>query len=90
MASGQRRNVPVIPQAMHVLDQLKYEVAQELGITPPTGGYWGTMTTRDTGAIGGNITRKLVALAETQLAGGVVSFTNTPPAGAQHQPRNIH
>ena len=51
------------------MDQLKYEVAGELGIQPPQDGYWGTMTTRDTGSIGGNITRKLVALAEQQLAG---------------------
>lgn len=69
MANGQKRNVPVVPQAIRALDQLKYEVAQELGISVPQDGYWGTMMTRDTGAIGGNITRKLVALAEQQLAG---------------------
>lgn len=69
MANGQKRNVPVVPQAIRALDQLKYEVAQELGISVPQDGYWGTMTTRDTGTIGGNITRKLVALAEQQLAG---------------------
>ena len=63
------RNTPLIPQATRLLDQLKYEVAQELGIQVPIGGYWGTMTTRETGTIGGNMTRKLVALAEQQLAG---------------------
>lgn len=69
MAGGQRRNTPVVPQALRALDQLKYEVARELGIQVPEGGYWGTMLTRDTGAIGGHITRHLVALAEQQLAG---------------------
>jgi hypothetical protein len=69
MAQGQKRNTPVVREASRALDQLKYEVAQELGIQPPEDGYWGTMTTRDTGAIGGNITRKLVALAEQQLSG---------------------
>ncbi|GIM46866.1 small, acid-soluble spore protein 1 [Collibacillus ludicampi] len=69
MALGQKRNTPVVREASRALDQLKYEVAQELGIQPPEDGYWGTMTTRDTGAIGGNITRKLVALAEQQLSG---------------------
>lgn len=69
MASGQRTSTPLIPQATRILDQLKYEVAQELGIQVPSGGYWGTMTTRETGTIGGNMTRKLVALAEQQLAG---------------------
>ncbi|MBX6395618.1 MAG: alpha/beta-type small acid-soluble spore protein [Alicyclobacillaceae bacterium] len=69
MARGQKRNTPVVPQASRALDQFKYEVAQELGIQVPQDGYWGTMLTRDTGAIGGNMTRKLVALAEQQLAG---------------------
>ncbi len=69
MERGQKRNTPLIPQSMRALDQLKYQVAQELGIQTPSNGYWGTMTTRDTGAIGGHITRKLVALAEQPLAG---------------------
>jgi hypothetical protein len=69
MAAGQKRNTPVVPNAMKALEQFKYEVASELGITPPQDGYWGTMTTRDTGSIGGNMTRKLVALAEQQLSG---------------------
>ncbi len=51
------------------MDQFKYEVAKELGIQTPADGYWGTMTTRDTGTIGGHMTRKLVAMAEQQLAG---------------------
>lgn len=69
MAQGQKNNTLVVQGAYKALDQLKYEVASELGITPPSDGYWGTMATRDTGAIGGNITRKLVALAEQQLSG---------------------
>ena len=69
MANRQQRSTPVVPQATRALDQLKYEVAQELGIPTPVDGYWGTMTTRDTGTIGGHITRKLIALAEQQLTG---------------------
>ena len=63
-------NAPVVPQALRALDQLKYEVASELGIQTPQDGYWGTMLTRDTGAIGGNMTRKLVALGEQMISGG--------------------
>lgn len=70
MALGQKRNSYVVKGAHKALDQMKYEVAQELGIQTPQDGYWGTMTTRDTGAIGGHIVRKLVALAEQQLSGG--------------------
>jgi hypothetical protein len=71
MGSGQSRssNVLVVPQASQALDQLKYEVAQELGIQIPQDGYYGYMATRDTGAIGGHITRRLVQIAEQQLAG---------------------
>ena len=70
--SGQSRssNQLVVPQATQALDQLKYEVAQELGIQIPQDGYYGYMASRDTGAIGGNITRRLVQIAEQQLAGG--------------------
>lgn len=68
MAQGQKRNTPLVQGASKALDQFKYEVASELGITPPQDGYWGTMTTRDTGAIGGNMVRKMVALAEQQLS----------------------
>lgn len=71
MAAGQSRssNVLVVPQADAALDQLKYEIAQELGIQVPQDNYWGHMATRDTGAIGGHITRRLVQIAEQQLAG---------------------
>lgn len=71
MAQGQSRssNQLVVPQANQALDQLKYEIAQELGIQVPQDDYWGYMATRDTGAIGGHITRRLVQIAEQQLAG---------------------
>jgi small acid-soluble spore protein A (major alpha-type SASP) len=69
MANGQKRNDYLVRDAARALDQMKYEVAQELGIPTPADGYWGTMTTRDTGAIGGHIVRKMIAMAEQQLSG---------------------
>ncbi|MNI09804.1 Small, acid-soluble spore protein C [compost metagenome] len=71
MGTGQSRssNSLVVPQATQAMEQLKYEVAQELGIQIPQDGYYGYMASRDTGAIGGNITRRLVQIAEQQLAG---------------------
>ncbi|GGF96652.1 alpha/beta-type small acid-soluble spore protein [Paenibacillus abyssi] len=62
-------NTLVVPQASAALDQMKFEIAQELGIQLPQDGYYGYMATRDTGAIGGYITRRLVQMAEQQLAG---------------------
>jgi hypothetical protein len=71
MGQGQsnNNNILVVPQANQALEQLKYEVAQELGIAIPQDGYYGNMATRDAGAIGGHITRRLVQIAEQQLAG---------------------
>ena len=69
MAASRRSNSLVVPQARQALEQLKFEVAQELGIELPADGYYGNMLTRDTGAIGGNITRRLIEIAEQQLAG---------------------
>jgi hypothetical protein len=69
--SSGNNNILVVPQANQALQQLKYEVAQELGIQIPQDGYYGYMATRDTGAIGGHITRRLVEIAEQQLASQV-------------------
>lgn len=68
MASN-RSNSLLVQQAKSALEQMKYEVAQELGIQIPQDGYYGNMATRDTGAIGGHITRRLIQIAEQQLSG---------------------
>lgn len=65
------RNRPLVPQAEQILDQMKFEAAQELGIQIPADGYYGHMSTRDMGAIGGHITRKLVQLAQQQMSGNL-------------------
>jgi GTPase involved in cell partitioning and DNA repair len=66
---GGGNNILVVPQAAQALNQLKYEVALELGIQIPQDGYYGYMATRDTGAIGGHMVRRMVQIAEQQLAG---------------------
>ncbi|GFZ77607.1 small acid-soluble spore protein [Paenibacillus marchantiophytorum] len=71
MARNRSSNTLVVQQARAALDQMKYEVAQELGIQIPQDGYYGNMATRDTGAIGGHITRRLIQIAEQQLSGGI-------------------
>lgn len=70
MARGQKNsnNVLVVQQAAQAMEQLKYEVAQELGIQIPADGYYGYMATRDTGAIGGHMVRRMVQIAEQQLS----------------------
>ncbi|MBW4839079.1 MAG: alpha/beta-type small acid-soluble spore protein [Paenibacillaceae bacterium] len=59
----------VVRQSSGALDQMKYEIAQELGISFPQDGYAGNLTSYENGSIGGFITKRLVTLAEQQLAG---------------------
>ncbi|ACT00694.1 alpha/beta-type small acid-soluble spore protein [Paenibacillus sp. JDR-2] len=59
----------LVPNARAALEQLKFEIAQELGIELPADGYYGNMTTHDMGSIGGTITKRLIQMAEQQIAG---------------------
>ena len=54
----------VTPQAQMAIEQMKWEIATEFGVTlgPDT-------TSRQNGSVGGEITKRLVAFAEQQLAG---------------------
>lgn len=63
-----KSNSLVVPQASAALDQLKYEVASELGISFSKDGYHGNMTSREVGSIGGGMTRKLVQMAQQSLS----------------------
>lgn len=65
-----RSNQLVVPQANQALNQMKLEAAQELGVQIPADGYYGNVSTRDAGSLGGYITKKLVQIAEQQLSGG--------------------
>ncbi|MFO7245286.1 MAG: alpha/beta-type small acid-soluble spore protein [Thermaerobacter sp.] len=69
MAQGQQSNRIVVANARQALDQLKYEVAAELGL-PNYQGYLGDVPSRLNGAVGGHMVRRMIQLAEQQLAGG--------------------
>ncbi|EOD00691.1 alpha/beta-type small acid-soluble spore protein [Caldisalinibacter kiritimatiensis] len=64
------RRRPLNPNAKIALDEMKYEIANELGITN-TPDYNGNMTSRQNGLfggyVGGNMTRKLVEMGEKEL-----------------------
>lgn len=69
MAAGQRRNRILVPGAEQAIDQFKYQVASEVGL-PNYRGYLGDIPARQHGAVGGNMVRRMIFLAEQQLAGG--------------------
>ncbi|MBQ1786391.1 MAG: alpha/beta-type small acid-soluble spore protein [Turicibacter sp.] len=56
------RNKLVVPGAQNAIDQMKYEIAREFGVNlgPDT-------SSRQNGSVGGEITKRLVAMAQQQL-----------------------
>lgn len=60
-------NKKLVPEAMNALDKFKYEVASEVGVNLKEG-YNGDLSSRDAGRIGGNMVKKLIQQAESQLA----------------------
>jgi hypothetical protein len=57
-------NQLIVPGVQQALDQMKVEIAQEFGVNlaPDT-------TSRANGSVGGEITKRLVQMAEQQLGG---------------------
>lgn len=69
---------PVVTQQNfhQITDTMKYEAAKELGLTPQIkNGYWGDVSSKDCGAvggriggkIGGNMVREMIKYAEQNL-----------------------
>lgn len=75
-----RRQRPELPRAAAALDRLKYEVADELGLSDDIARRgWGEMTTREVGLIGGNMVRKMIRRAEAEMA--KEDMHSSPPEG---------
>ncbi|MCF8009973.1 MAG: alpha/beta-type small acid-soluble spore protein [Clostridiales bacterium] len=60
-------NQKVLPGSYGIINQMKYEVANEFGITNYDAVDKGSLTSRDNGYIGGNITKRLVALGQQAM-----------------------
>lgn len=62
---------PIDPNAVKALNQMKYEIANELGITNGFSDHKGMLTSGQNvffgGYVGGHMTKKLVEMAEKQL-----------------------
>ena len=57
-------NKMVVPGAKQAIEQMKYEIASELGVNlgPDT-------TSRANGSVGGEITKRLVQMGQQQISG---------------------
>ena len=62
-------NRQVVPEAKAALNQMKLEIAGELGMSNYENIDKGNLTARQNGYVGGDMTKKLVEMAETQMAG---------------------
>ena len=64
MANNNSSNQLVVPGVQQALDQMKYEIAQEFGVQLGP-----DATSRANGSVGGEITKRLVQMAEQQMGG---------------------
>ncbi|HLS59641.1 MAG TPA: alpha/beta-type small acid-soluble spore protein [Virgibacillus sp.] len=64
MPNSSNSNQLVVPGAQQALDQMKTEIAQEFGVQlgPDS-------TSRSNGSVGGEITKRLVQMAQQQFSG---------------------
>ncbi|SCJ27785.1 Small%2C acid-soluble spore protein beta [uncultured Clostridium sp.] len=66
MSSSSRK---AVPEARAALNQMKLEIANELGLSNYESIDKGNLTARQNGYVGGYMTKKLVEMAEKQMAG---------------------
>ena len=55
-------NKLIVPGVQQAVDNMKYEIAQEFGVS-----LGADVTARNNGSVGGEITKRLVAMAQQQL-----------------------
>ena len=65
--SSSNSNYKAVPEATDALNRFKYEVANEVGVSLKDG-YNGDLSSRDGGRIGGNMVKKMIQKAESQMA----------------------
>lgn len=61
---GSNTNKMVVPGAKQAIEKMKYEIANELGVTMGP-----DATSRANGSVGGEITRRLVQMGEQHMNG---------------------
>ena len=62
--SNSNNNKMVVPGAKQAIDRMKYEIANEFGVN-----LGADATARANGSVGGEITRRLVQMGQSQISG---------------------
>ena len=69
MATNSNNNSRInVPEARQAMNQMKQEVANELGINLKQG-YNGDITSKEAGSIGGNMVKKMIEDQERKMSG---------------------
>ena len=66
--ASKNNNRQMVPEARQALEDMKYEIAGELGINLKQG-YNGDLTSRESGSIGGEMVRQMIKKQEQQMSG---------------------
>ena len=64
MNNSSNRNKLVTPGSKEAIDRMKYEIANEFGVN-----LGADATARANGSVGGEITRRLVQMGQSQISG---------------------
>jgi nitrous oxidase accessory protein NosD len=79
MGQGQKKNKLLVPEANNAMNQFKYEMANEVGISNQIqGDYWGHLSSRDCGAVGGAMVRRMIQQYQQSVAGQQPQQPQTP------------
>ncbi len=74
MALGQNgsRRTQLVPEVHKILDDMKYEIAEDLnlGVHQGSEDYWGDVTSKNCGNVGGQMVKRLISMAEKSLVNG--------------------
>jgi hypothetical protein len=77
MSARNNSNQLINPAALQAMDKFKMEAAQELNVSDDyKSGYWGNMTSRECGSVGGQMVKKMVQQYEDQAATGTNTQNN--------------
>ena len=65
--SSQKSKGQMVPEARGALNNMKYEIARELGVNLKQG-YNGDLSARENGYVGGYMVKRLIEQAEKQMS----------------------
>jgi len=74
MALGQSSSgrTQLVPEVHNLLDNMKYEIAEELnlGVHQGSEDYWGSVSSKNCGNVGGEMVKRMISMAERELLNG--------------------